>query len=358
MSDTNRNTQSMSLFLRNLACLVICTVMTGFIAVAGEAGNDHKQWLVGSLVMLPGPEGSFDEVAVKDPSVVFYEGKWHVFYTARSKEEYTTGYVAAETLAGLQTARRHELKMIRGKRRYACAPQVFYYEPQRKWYLVFQNLDSNYQPMFSTTPTISDPESWSAPQPLLTKDTKQKWIDFWIICDDKRAYLFYTMAHSGVMVRSTSLAEFPNGWGKAQKVFDNIHEAVHVYKAKGSGDFHMIYELEKGGVRSFGLATATHPEGPWKKVTDHYATGDQLRYREESGKWTEMVSHGEVLRSGYDQNMEFDPQGCRWLIQGIMNQELNGHYDLLPWKLGLITKIEENGEQTPAGKARMPVPRE
>ena len=129
-------------FLRNLACVVIFTVMTGIIGVAGEAENDNNQWLVDSLVMLPGPEGSFDEVAVKDPSVVFYDGKWHVFYTARSKEEYTTGYVSAETLAGLQTAPRHELKMIRGKKRYACAPQVFYYEPQRKWYLIFQTLDS------------------------------------------------------------------------------------------------------------------------------------------------------------------------------------------------------------------------
>ena len=351
MSDTNRNTQAMRAFLRNLACLVICTAMTGNIAVAEAPGNDNNQWSVDSLVMLPGPKGSFDEVAVKDPSVVYYDGKWHVFYTARSKEEYTTGYVSAETLPGLQTAPRHELKMIRGQKRYACAPQVFYYEPQQKWYLIFQNRDATYQPMFSTTSTISDPESWSAPEPLLTKDTKRKWIDFWIICDEKRAYLFYTMAHSGVMVRSTSLAEFPKGWGKAQKVFDNIHEAVHVYKAKGSSDFYMIYELEKEGVRTFGLATAPHPEGPWKKVTDHYATGDQLRYREESGKWTEMVSHGEVLRSGYDQNMEFDPQGCQWLIQGITNEEMKGHYDLLPWKLGVITKIEENADQKPGGKA-------
>lgn len=70
-----------------------------------------------------------------------------------------------------------------------------------------------------------------------------------------------------------------------------------------------------------------------------------------------MVSHGEVLRSGYDQNMEFDPQGCQWLIQGITNQELNGHYDLLPRKVGLITKIEENGKHPPEGKARTPAPR-
>ena len=97
-------------FLRNIACLVICTAISGIIADAEAAENDNNQWSVDSLVLLPGPKGSFDEVAVKDPTVVFYEGTWHVFYTARSKEEYTTGYVSAETLAGLQKAPRHELK--------------------------------------------------------------------------------------------------------------------------------------------------------------------------------------------------------------------------------------------------------
>jgi hypothetical protein len=30
----------------------------------------------------------------------------------------------------------------------------------------------------------------------------------------------------------------------------------------------------------------------------------------------------------------------------------------MPWKLGVITKIKENSEQRPGGKARAPVPRD
>jgi len=30
--------------------------------------------------MRPGPKGSFDEISVKDPSIVFYQGQWEVFH--------------------------------------------------------------------------------------------------------------------------------------------------------------------------------------------------------------------------------------------------------------------------------------
>jgi hypothetical protein len=299
-------------------------------------------WQVGEPILLPGPEGSFDHVAVKDPSVVFFEGWWHLFYTARSETEYTTGYVSAEELRGLQSAPRHELEVIRGRGRYGCAPQIFYLTPHRTWYLIFQTCDANYQPAFSTTVTIAKPETWSAPQALIGKDTRAKWIDFWVICDQERAYLFYTQAHQEVMVRSTALDDFPRGWGEARQAFTGVHEAVHVYKVVGRPEFHMIYELNDGGVRSFGLARSVHLAGPWEKVTDRYATGDQLRY---TGKaWTDMVSHGEALRSSYDERMEYGPRGCRWIVQGMLNEDARGPYPSLRWKLGVMTRIEPASE--------------
>jgi hypothetical protein len=308
-----------------------------------EAGENR--WAISDPILVPGPEGLFDHVAVKDPSVVFFKGMWHVFYTARSKAEYTTGYVSAKTLEGLQSAARYELRVIRGKSRYGCAPQILYYEPQRKWVLIFQNRDSNYQPAFSTTSTISRPESWSKPQPLIRKDTCAKWIDFWVICDRTKAYLFYTQEHKDVIVRSTDLDKFPRGWSEAKMVFDGVHEAVHVYKVRGQNEFHMIYELNTGGVRSFGLANSEALSGPWAKVTDRYATGDQLEYTGKTSAWTEMVSHGELLRSGYNEQMEYEPKGCRWLVQGFLTKDLRGPYPSLPWKLGITTKIESGGEQ-------------
>ena len=312
--------------------------------VAWAEDSHENQWTISTPILRPGPQGSFDEVSVKDPSIVHFEGMWHLFYTARSKKEYSTGYVSAEKLTDLQSAQRHNLKMIRGKTPYGCAPQLLYYEPQHKWYLIFQNRDSNYQPVFSTTATISQPETWSDPTPLLTKDARAKWIDFWVICDKAKAYLFYTQGHSGVMVRSTSIEAFPEGWGKSHKVFDNVHEAVHVYKAKDHEEYHMIYELNVGGIRSFGLASAKHLEGPWKKVTDRYATGKQLRPDKGAQKWTEMVSHGEVLRSGHNELMEYEPRRCRWLIQGILKKDSGVSYPSLPWKLGIMSKVESSGE--------------
>lgn len=315
-------------------CLCLFTCLASALASTEEPiGN---AWAVGDPVLCAGPEGSFDEVAVKDPSIVCFEGKWHLFYTARSQTEYTTGYVCAQTLDGLKSAARHELPMLRGKSRYGCAPQVFYFEPHNRWYLIFQNRDANYQPVYATTATISQPASWSRPLPLIRKDAREKWIDFWIICDDSTAFLFYTQAHRQVMVRTTSLAAFPHGWDVSKKVFAGVHEAVHIYRVRGQNEYHMIYELNRGGIRSYGLARAVHPTGPWEKVTDEYATGTQLRFTGKAGPWTAMVSHGEAIRTGYDQRMAYDPENCRWLIQGIRKEEANVPYTSLPWKLGIM----------------------
>lgn len=315
--------------------LFFCLLITGLSAQNLNA-QPQNIWEIGNPIFSPGPAGSFNEVAVKDPSIVFFENAWHVFYTARSQNEYITGYVSAKELSELQIAKRFELEQIRGKTRYGCAPQIFYFEPQKKWYLIFQNTDSNYQPAFSTTTTISNPDSWSISKPLLQKDKKEKWIDFWVIADETKVYLFYTEAHEGVVVRSTNIEDFPNGWSAGEKVFDNVHEAVHVYKVKNKQKFHMIYELNNEGVRSFGLAAAKNLMGPWKKITDNYATGEQLKYVGNNELWTEMVSHGEAIRSSFNQKMEYEPENCRWIIQGILKNQLNADYPSLPWKLGVI----------------------
>ena len=105
----------MKVFTIILIWLFACLITISAVALAGK--TIENKWEISDPILYPGPEGSFDEVAVKDPSIVFFKGRWHLFYTARSKEEYTTGYVSAKDLTGLQSATRHELKMIRGKSR-------------------------------------------------------------------------------------------------------------------------------------------------------------------------------------------------------------------------------------------------
>ena len=88
----------------------------------------YRHWAVTGPVFTPGLRGSFDEVAVKDPSVVFYNGKYHVFYTnkpAVGSKKYADGcgYVAAATLEGLNTAKRYDINAIAGTP--VIAPQIF-----------------------------------------------------------------------------------------------------------------------------------------------------------------------------------------------------------------------------------------
>ena len=326
--------------MKNRTINIFFTLCFLFGMYSEISAQENQSWSITNPVFEKSKPGSFDELSVKDPSIVFYENSWHLFYTARGNNEYTTGYVSAKELKDLNTAPRFELKQIRGKTRYGCAPQVFYFEPQKKWYLIYQNRDSNYQPVFSSNREITKPELWTPYKNLIQKDSNGKWIDFWVMADKKIVYLFYTEAHSGVMVRSTTVNNFPNGWGKSKKVFDDVHEAVHIYKVKNKKEYHMIYEMNKNGIRSFGLARSKKLDGDWEKVTDNYATGNQLQYSDDTKIWTEMVSHGEVIRSGYDEKMEYDPKNCRWLIQGILKSESHVAYPSLPWKLGII-KLEK-----------------
>ena len=328
----NRNVLIAFIIMKRLMIIILLILTCSLSA-------DEPFWLVNPPALTPGPKGNFDETAVKDPTIVFFENNWHLFYTARGQNRYHLGYVAAPTLESLNKAPHIQLKQLRGQSDpYAAAPQVFFFKPQKTWYLIYQTRGSNYQPVYSATKTIAKPESWIPPEPLIKKDEKAKWIDFWIICDDTSAYFFYTRSHRDVYVQTTSLKDFPKGWSNPRKVFSGIHEAVHIYKVRDKPEYHMIYELNIKGERSFGLASAETLPGPWKKITDRYAAGPQLKYPPNAKVWTEEVSHGELIRTGCDQHLEYNPQNTQFLIQGLLKRDHQGPYPQRPWKLGIIKK--------------------
>ena len=300
-----------------------------------------KVWNVGSEVLVAGPVGTFDSVAVKDPSIVRYQDRWHMFYTARDRDDYTLGYISAPDLNDFTRARRHALKQLHSaKSKYAAAPQVFYFRPHQKWYLIFQTSDSNYLPVFSTTEDIRDPTSWTQAKPLVNKKDNGKWIDFWVICDDRFAYLFFTRDHKDVVVMTTKLEDFPNGFSNLRTVFSPIHEAVHVYSIRGSRpSYAMIYEQRDGERRRFGLARAGSLSGPWAVDNENFATGEGLRYTPKKPRWTDEVSHGEMLRTGWDERLQIASDRWQFLIQGMPREEHRGEYVLLPWRLGLIHSV-------------------
>jgi len=305
--------------------------------IALFAATAFGQWNVGPVLFQPGPSGTFDETAVKDPSIVYAEGKWRLFYTARGRNEYTLGYAAAPTLKGLAKTQRFQLRQLRGvKQNYAAAPQVFFFRPQKKWYLIYQTTDANYQPVFSTTATIDDPNSWTPPKTLTEHTEAAKWIDFWVICDASNAYLFFTRSQKEVVAMQTSLAEFPSGWKDPRVVYAPVHEATHVYRV--GKRYEMLVELIDGPLRKYALTTAPAPAGPWTLASEEFASGRQLRDAPGAVHWTDEVSHGELLRRGNDERMEVDAKSVSFLIQGMRKEQHQGEYPSLPWSLGIISK--------------------
>jgi len=297
-----------------------------------------QTWNISEKIFTKENHGIYDTIAVKDPSIVYYENQWHLFYTTLG-----IGYAKAPTLQEFKHARHMHVDSARGIRSlYAVSPQVFYFEPQKLWYLIYHTRDAYYQPMFSTTKTIDQPLSWSGPSLLVEKTDTAKWIDFWVICDDSSAYLYYTRAHKDVYVMTTNITDFPKGFSQPSKIFSGVHESSHVYKVKGKQEYDMIYELRTDNIRSFGMAVAQHPLGPWNRISDEYATGAQLQFPNGVERWTDQISQGEIIRTGNDQWLEYDPQETRIIIQGMLKSEQGTlPYGLYPWNLGIITKVQK-----------------
>ena len=58
-------------------------------------------------------------------------------------------------------------------------------------------------------------------------------------------------------------------------------------------------------------------------------------------RWTDVISHGELLRSGYDEKLEVDPADLRFLFQGVLDKDRQDKsYGEIPWKLGLLEPAE------------------
>ena len=53
-----------------------------------------------------------------------------------------------------------------------------------------------------------------------------------------------------------------------------------------------------------------------------------------------MISHADLVRSGCDQRMEYDPSDTRIFIQGVAEADYAQEYPKIPWKLGLFHKKE------------------
>ncbi len=342
-----------------VALLAVISVEAGAATAGkGESGEMGKgpsaldrllagqfQWKVSGPLVAPIADREDPAHAIKDPSVVYYGGRWHLFCTIRSKvRTHNVEYLSFADWKDANKARRHVLKICEG---YYCAPQVFWFEPQKKWYMIFQTANEKLKmhPACSTTENIADANSWSAPVPLYDEKPKggERWIDFWVICDEHKAHLFYTSLDGRMWRAETKLEDFPKGWGEPKVVLQgDVFEASHTYKVKGAQKYITIIEAEhKQGTtrRYFKAYIADSLDGEWRPIaaTREKPFASPVNVTDTAEHWTDNFSHGEFLRSGYDQRLEISLENMRLVFQGMLESEMSGQgYGQLTWRLGLL----------------------
>ena len=301
------------------------------------------QWLASDVLVQPVNRPQDPCFSMKDPTVVFHGGKWHLFCTIRSTvRTHQIEYLSFTDWKDADRAERHVLKMHGG---YFCAPQVFYFTPHRKWYLICQASDESwepkFQPVFSTSDDISDPASWTALKPLYQKAPGvNSWIDFWVICDERDAYLFYTSLDGRMWRAQTPINRFPHGWSKPVKCLEaDIFEASHTYKLKGLDQYLTLIEAQDSGRRYYKAYVAKALDGEWRELaaSRQQPFASRLNVHFTSAKWTDSISHGELIRAGSDEKLEVDPSNLRFLFQGVLDSDKAGkRYGDIPWRLGIL----------------------
>jgi len=312
---------------------------------AGSALPDKFSWNSSPVLLRPADRPEDPCYSVKDPTVVRFQDRWHVFMTIRSqKRSHQIEYVSFADWADAGQAERHVLTMCD---KYFCAPQVFYFTPQKKWYMTLQVTDPSrkpaLQPAFATNSDLSRPDGWTKPELLYAEhpDTVPGWIDFWVICDAESAHLFFTSNNNKFWHAQTKLSDFPRGFDKPRVVLqDDLFEASHTYKLKGRDEYLTVVEAQNGLRRYYKAYTATKLAGDWKPLAasrdNPFASSANVRFT--GDHWAESISHGELLRTGCDERLEVDPDHWQFLYQGATDAEMRGKpYGQIPWKLGLLT---------------------
>lgn len=348
--------------MRKLALITLAIALFTRISGASEtndAASSKQQvinnflagrfkWMVSAPLVWPIQRLGDVTYSVKDPTVVRYGGEWHLFCTIRGKKRsHQIEYLRFEDWQDVRSAKRFVLKLSDG---YFCAPQVFFFTPHEKWYLVCQVIDKSrkpaLQPAYSTTSDIADPDSWKEPELLFSKhpENVKMWIDFWIICDATRAHLFFTSLDGRMWRSETKLTEFPAGWSLPQVVLrGDIFEASHTYCLDELDRFLTVIEAQAGGRRYYKAYLAETLDGQWAPLaaTKSEPFASPINARHTGAHWTDSFSHGELIRDGYDQNLVVDASKLRFLFQGASDDEKKGKkYGQIPWRLGMLSPAQ------------------
>lgn len=336
------------------------TALSASAGAGGAAGEvevglpTRFQWTSTGPLVSPIPDDSHPILSVKDPSVVFFEDRWHVFATtASSAATWSMIYLSFSDWSEAADAQPYYLDNNPALRGYHAAPQVFYFSPQDRWYLIFQSG----QPQYSTTDDLSAPETWSSPknffaaEPAIVAENKGSggWLDFWVICDDNRCHLFFTDDNGHLYRSDTSIQDFPEGFGDPviaiEGTKETLFEGSATYRVRGTGGYLTLVEaFGTMGERYYRSFVADTLEGEWSPLAatpeDPFAGRANVGFGD-GAAWTLDISHGELLRDGYDESLTIDPSNLRFLYQGMDPSQGSVEYYQRPYRLALLTFAEE-----------------
>ena len=329
----------------------------GGAAGAGDTGctlSASLEWSGSAPMITPRSDASHNLVAVKDPTVVHFADRWHVYASSVSSTgSYNMVYTSFTDWSEASSAPLYYMDQTAGFDTYVAAPQLFYFTPQDKWYLVFQAGP----PKYSTSDDPGDPTAWTPPEPFFSTtpaiitENGGGWLDFWVICDTASCHLFFSNNDGRWYNSKTSVDEFPNGFGEPVLVMQDtnsgrIFEASNVYKMNGTNQYLALIEAfdqTSSGRRYYRSWLADSLDGPWLpwQASGSYPFAGARNVTFDGSPWTNDISHGEMIRSGYDETLAVDPCNLRYLFQGAdPDAETGGDYNKIPWQIGLLTQTE------------------
>jgi endo-1,4-beta-xylanase len=265
----------------------------------------------------------------KEASVVNVDGRWHVFVTTVSSAGYGLGYLSFSHWSDANSAPVHLLASSPIGGGYRAAPQVFYFAPQKLWYLIYESGN----PSYSTNPDLNNPDGWSAPKnfydgipELIQKNLAGGyWLDGWVICDRTNCYLFSSDNRGHLFRSQTAKASFPKGMSQPVIAARDSGQgttfaASHVYQVDGTGQYLLLSQAfgpdGNGYLRSW---TATSIRGPWKSLADTpgkpFAGAADITFTGRA--WTSHILEGELIRDGVDQTLAVNPCQLRLVVLGL-----------------------------------------
>ena len=355
-----------------LMLFTVFMILTGSTVVTfSEESSDAQKlpfkvplkWKASGKMLSPKPDDNHRALSVKDPTIVYYEGKWHIYATV-ANGSWSMQYFSFSDWSQAPDALPTYIDVNPNftYQNYNCAPHLFYFTPQKKWYLSFQTQP----PKYCTTDDITDVASWTAPKAYFegTPETlgRNQWIDFHLIADDTHVYMFFTGDDGRFWRCRTTIENFPNGFSDPEVAIqedrNNLFEGSITYKIKGS-DYYITLIEALANTRHYRAWISKDLNGEWTplKGADSFETPfagiNNVTFEDGVTPWTREISHGELLRDGYDEKMIIDPENLQFLFQGNDTTATatesggrggrggrgggGGGYNAIPYRLGLLT---------------------